>query len=238
MEIRTSGIVLAAGRGERMQSLVPKQYMPLCGKPMIYYALRAFEESSVDEVILVVAAGEEEYCLKEIVSRYSMTKVTAIVPGGKERADSVLSGIRAARGTYVLIHDGARAFVTPALIDRMAAAASQYDAAVAAVPEKNTIRTVDPEGFSVSTPDRCTLREMQTPQAFRREVLLRAYEKLAKDGTDLSLMTDDAMIAERGAGARIRLIDGEYTNLKVTTPEDLLFGEAILRKRGENKTSS
>ena len=232
-EKKISAVVLAAGRGSRMNSDTPKQYMELLGHPLIYYTLKAFEESSVDEIVLVVEPGTEKAVRKNIVEKYSFDRVTSIVPGGSERYLSVYNGIKAATGRYVLIHDGARAFVTPDLIERMAEGVLT-SSCIAAVPAKDTIKT-GKRGFVEDTLDRSCLYIVQTPQAFDRRKLLSAYYDLEGHDDLIRSITDDSMIMEH-AGERVRLIDGEYTNIKVTTREDLLFGEAILKSR-ENKLS-
>jgi len=225
---KISAVVLSAGKGSRMNSDIPKQYMDLLGYPLIYYTLKAFEESKVDEIVLVVEPGTEKIVRKNIIEKYSFDRVTSIVPGGSERYWSVYNGIKAATGRYVLIHDGARAFVTPDLIERMADSVL-ISSCIAAVPAKDTIKT-GKRGFVEDTLDRSSLYMIQTPQAFERRKLLSAYYDLEGHDDLIRSLTDDSMIMEH-AGERVRLIDGEYTNIKVTTREDLLFGEAILRSR-------
>lgn len=234
--MKYSAIVLAAGSGKRMHADLPKQYMDLFGKPLIYYALDAFEKSPVDEIILVVTPGHIDYCVKEIVHRFGFRKVTKVVAGGKERSESVLRGLESAEGDYVLIHDGARPFLSQEVIGRMMDAVQKYRAAIAAVPEKNTIKEGDSDHFVTDTPDRSKLWEIQTPQAFERKLLFDAYQRiLSKDpGLSMAGLTDDAMVVEEGGclsdgiRPRIKLIEGDYFNIKITTREDLVFGKAIL----------
>ena len=224
-----TAIVLAAGAGKRMNSPVHKQYMKLAGKPVLYYALRAFEESAVTRIVIVVAAGEVEYCRAEIVDRYAFGKVSAVVEGGKERCHSVYQGLLAAPGTdYVLIHDGARPFVTEDMIVRSVEAAKRDQACVVGMPVKDTIKVVGPDGFAIETPDRSMLWQMQTPQTFFYPLIRDAYETVMKSGDDA--VTDDAMVLERATGQRARIIEGSYRNIKITTPEDLLTAEAYLKK--------
>jgi 2-C-methyl-D-erythritol 4-phosphate cytidylyltransferase len=221
-----TAIVLAGGSGKRMGGDIPKQYLPLCGKPLLYYPLQTFQESDVDEVVLVVAPGDEAYCRKEIVERYEFTKVRNIVAGGKERYDSVYQGLQQATGDYVLVHDGARAFVTADIIRRTMDAVREQDACIVAVPVKDTIKQVDSDGKVSATPDRNTLWTVQTPQAFRRDILVSSYNIIQHEG--LTNVTDDAMIVERAGKGPVHVVLGSYDNIKITTPEDMVYGEAII----------
>ena len=224
-----SAIILAGGSGKRMGGDIPKQYLPLAGKPLLYYPLNTFEHSAVDEIILVVAPGEEDYCRREFVDRYQFTKVTAIVAGGAERYDSVYNGLQYATGDYVLVHDGARAFVTTEIIENTMREVEKCHACVVGVPVKDTIKQVDSVGNVTATPDRNTLWTVQTPQAFARDLLVSSYKKiLDQKMTDI---TDDAMIVERAGNGPVKLVMGNYENIKVTTPEDMVYGEAILSHR-------
>ena len=185
---RTAAIVLAAGQGKRMQSAVAKQFLLLNGEPVICHAIRAFEHSSVDQIVLVTGADEIEYCRTEIVDKYGFAKVKAIVAGGKERYHSVYEGLRALEGVLpedgiVLIHDGARPLVTEEIIGRTIDAAAEYGACVAAMPVKDTIKVADEDQFAKTTPDRSTLWQIQTPQTFRYGLVYGAYRKLLSDET-------------------------------------------------------
>lgn len=225
---RYTAIVLAAGAGKRMQSAVRKQYLMIAGKPVLYYALNAFEQSKISDIILVVGAGEIEYCRKEILEKYGIQKVKAIVEGGRERYHSVYEGLKAASGTdYVLIHDGARPFVTQEIIQRSMEAATQYGACVVGMPVKDTIKIIGEDGFAETTPERSRLWQIQTPQAFSYPLILGAYEKvLMQDDTSI---TDDAMVLERASGQKVKVIEGSYQNIKITTPEDIFLAEAYLK---------
>ncbi len=227
-----SAIVLAGGSGSRMGTDIKKQYISLCGKPVIYYALCAFEKSRAQEIILVVPKGDEDYVRDEILSKYGITKVSRMVTGGDERYDSVYNGICAASGEYVLIHDGARAFVTPEIIDRAIDGVKEHGACVVGMPSKDTVKISDEDGFVSDTPDRQRVWTIQTPQAFIRSELLEAYDSLRKQQDGFSGITDDAMIMERAGGRRVRLIEGSFDNIKITTPEDIETGEAILKRNG------
>jgi 2-C-methyl-D-erythritol 4-phosphate cytidylyltransferase len=223
--IKYAGIILAAGSGSRMHSDIPKQYIEIDGKPLIYYTLETFERSVVDEIVLVVRPGDEEYARREIVDRYGFTKVSSIVCGGETRTDSVLNGIKATEAEYVLIHDGARCLVSTDLIERMAAKVVETSC-IAAVPSKDTIKIVK-EGVVCDTPNRENLYIVQTPQAFNRSNLLNAYLKLDELSDEKRrTLTDDSMIMEN-AGKPVQIVAGEYSNIKVTTPEDLDFVKNI-----------
>ncbi|MBR5127226.1 MAG: 2-C-methyl-D-erythritol 4-phosphate cytidylyltransferase, partial [Roseburia sp.] len=177
--MKTTAIVLAAGAGKRMNSKVQKQYLLLKEKPVLYYSLKAFEESQVEDIILVVGAGEIEYCQKEIIEKYGIQKVRAIVAGGKERYHSVYEGLKAAGQTdYVLIHDGARPFVSQAIIERTIAAVSEYKACVVGMPVKDTIKIADEAGYAKETPNRSRVWMVQTPQAFSYSLIYDAYTRM------------------------------------------------------------
>ena len=173
--MKAAAIVLAAGRGSRMNSGIQKQFMELGGYPLIYYALQVFEHSSVDEVILVTGKNETDWCRREIVDKYGFCKVRSVVPGGSERYLSVYEGLRAAQEPdIVLIHDGARPFVTDEIINRTIQSALESGSGIAAVPAKDTVRIVDETGTAVLTPPRDRVWMMQTPQAFRYPLIYRA----------------------------------------------------------------
>lgn len=229
-----AGIVLAGGKGSRMQSEVPKQYMLLDGKPLLYYSLQAFEESDVERVVLVTAEGEEDYCRKELVERFGFTKVAAIVAGGGERYASVWNGLHFLHSEedtpeYVLIHDGARPMVTAELINRVLAQTESYGACVAGMPVKDTIQMTDEHGVITLTPKRESLWIAQTPQAFEFLLVYEAYEQVMKE--EQIQVTDDAMVVGLYRDVPIQMVRGSYTNIKVTTPEDLVFAELLLNKR-------
>lgn len=229
-EEKTAAVVLAAGKGKRMNSHVQKQYLFIYDKPVIYYTLKAFEESEVDEVILVTGHEEVEYCRHEIVETYGFKKISKIVSGGKERFDSVYEGLRAVSDCdYVLIHDGARPFITPGLINDNIACVKKTGACVTAVPSKDTVKIGDEEGFIKDTPARSLVWMIQTPQSFRYKLILEAYQKRA-EANDNSV-TDDAMVVEKYAHQKIRLLMGDYRNIKITTPEDMVLAEAFLKEK-------
>lgn len=233
----TAAIVLAAGHGRRMHTAVAKQFLLLNGKPLLYYALKAFEDSGIGRIVLVTGEEEIPYCRAEIVEKYALRGVTDIVAGGKERYHSVYAGLCALESVFpadgiVLIHDGARPLVDAGTISRTIEGAEEFGAAVAAVPVKDTIKAADAEEFAQTTLDRSALRQMQTPQTFRYDLVKAAYDRLFTDPAYEKGITDDAMVVETMLGHRVKLTEGSYRNLKVTTPEDLVIAEAFLRERG------
>lgn len=231
---KITAIVLAAGAGKRMNSDVHKQYMMLEGRPVIYYALKAFEESVVTDIVLVVGAGEVDYCQHEIINKYKFAKVSAIVEGGRERYHSVYEGLRVATGSdYVLIHDGARPFVTEEIILRSVECAREHSACVVGMPVKDTIKVVGADGFAKNTPNRSTLWQVQTPQTFSYAMIYEAYQKAIAQEDDS--ITDDAMVLERMTGMQVKVIEGSYQNIKITTPEDIIVAEAYLKKNKKSK---
>ena len=233
---RYTAIVLAAGSGRRMQSDTPKQFMELCGHPLVYYSLYAFEKSPVDDIILVTGKDDVSYCRKEIVEACDFKKVRAVIPGGKERYLSVYEGLKAAAGTdYVLIHDGARPMIDETEIRLSMRAVEEEHACVIGVPVKDTIKVGNAKHYAVDTPDRSSLWAVQTPQSFSYELLMDAYEKMWQAAESGERITDDAMIVERFTGHKVRLVQGKYENIKVTTPEDLLIAEAFLKKAKKMK---
>ena len=223
-----AAIVLAAGSGKRMNSKVHKQYLIIQNRPVLYYSLKAFEDSAVDEIVLVVGKGEEEFCRKEIVDKYGISKVKAIVEGGKERYHSVFEGLKqTSDADYVLIHDGARPFVNQKIIRRCMLEVPEYQACVVGMPVKDTIKIADEGGYAEQTPDRKNVWMIQTPQTFSYALIYEAYEEMLK--TEDTAITDDAMVLERIKGKKSKLIEGSYRNIKITTPEDLLIANVYLQ---------
>ena len=223
-----TAIVLAAGSGKRMNSKVHKQYLIIQDRPVLYYSLKAFEDSAVDEIVLGVGKGEEKFCRKEIVDKYGISKVKAIVEGGKERYHSVFEGLKqTSDADYVLIHDGARPFVNQDIIRRCMQEVQKYQACVVGMPVKDTIKIADEEGYAKQTPDRKNVWMIQTPQTFSYALIYEAYEEMLK--TEDTAITDDAMVLERIKGKKSKLIEGSYRNIKITTPEDLLIANVYLQ---------
>lgn len=220
-------IVLAAGKGKRMKSDTAKQYMMLGKYPVIYYSLKQFEQSGVDEIILVVGEGEVEYCRKEIVEKFQIKKVTNIIEGGKERYESVYYALATIKeGEYVLIHDGARPMITEEIIASSIENVKQYRACVVGVPVKDTIKFVDKDNYAKETPDRNFIWAVQTPQSFQLQIIKQAYENMMV--SEDKSVTDDAMVVERYTKQSIKMIMGSYENIKITTPEDLAIAKCFL----------
>ena len=225
-----TAIVLAAGSGKRMGTKVHKQYLLMGGKPVLYYSLRAFEDSKrIDEIILVCGAGEEDYCRKEIVEKYGISKARKIIPGGAERYDSVWNGLKETKEGYVYIHDGARPFVDEEIIERAYECVSEHHACVAGMPSKDTVKIADSGNIVTATPDRSSVWIVQTPQVFDTELIRKAYALLMEK--DEISVTDDAMVAEQMLGVSVRLFYGSYENIKITTPEDLEIAEVFLKRK-------
>ncbi len=233
-KVRTAAIVLAAGSGKRMGGEVKKQFMSLAGKPVIFYSLKAFQESFVDEIFLVAAPEDVAYCKKEIVEKYDFDKVRRIVEGGRERYHSVAYGLEAIlECDYVFIHDGARPMVRADILERAFACVKKYDACVAGMPVKDTIKIADEDGNIAATPRRDLVWMVQTPQVFAFRLIKEAYEKLLCREKELAengiAVTDDAMVVETLTGHPVKLIEGSYENIKITTPEDVQIAENFIR---------
>lgn len=230
----TTAIILAAGQGKRMNSDVHKQYLLINGRPILYYSLKAFENSFIDNIVLVVGKGEQEYCKKEIVEKYGIKKVSAIVEGGKERYHSVAYGLRAINWNcdYVFIHDGARPFVDNEILNRVYHEVIISKACVVGMPVKDTIKIADSDECVDSTPDRNRVWQVQTPQVFDKRIILESYEKLLSEEYDLISngvsITDDAMVLEYYTDYKIKLVKGSYQNIKITTPEDLEIAKVFM----------
>lgn len=228
--MKNVAIVLAAGQGKRMQSKVQKQFLLIQEKPVLYYSLAAFESSShITDIILVTGKEEIEYCQREIVDKYGFQKVRRIVVGGKERYHSVYQGLLAIdQAEYVFIHDGARPFIEEEIIGRAYEAVKEYKACVVGMPVKDTIKIADAEGFAGQTPDRKMVWQVQTPQTFEYSLIKEAYTKLLAGEQDG--ITDDAMVVERMTSRKVKLVEGSYRNIKITTPEDLGIAEILCRQ--------
>lgn len=230
--MKSYAIILGGGSGRRMESQVNKIFLPLRGIPAIVRAIAPFTGLCAGAVVVAAAPEVEE--MQRILRRYGMDRfVKAVVPGGSERQHSVWNGLKALPedAECVLIHDGARALVTEAVIQRAVASVEQHGSGVAAIPVVDTIKRAQSDGLVVDTPDRSTLYAMQTPQAFRVEVIRKAHEQAQADGF---LGTDDASLLEH-AGLPVYLSQGDRENLKLTTPTDLKLAEVILNARNEQE---
>ncbi len=219
----------AAGQGKRMHSKVQKQFLEIQGYPVLYYSLRCFQESPlIQDIILVTGEESISYCKEEIVQKYGFTKVSAVIPGGKERYDSVYAGLCECRDCeYVLIHDGARPFVTEEILKRGLQKVKETGACVIGMPSKDTVKLSDEEGYVKETPNRKCVWTIQTPQIFSYSLIREAHDSIRQK--DMSKITDDAMVVEQETGAKVALAEGSYQNIKITTPEDLDIAEAFLK---------
>lgn len=237
-----TAIVLAAGRGTRMGTREAKQYLELSGKPVVVYALEAFQASPlIDQIILMTDRDHLEYCRTEIVDRYSLTKVGAIGAGGAQRYQTVWKalctvedkGAVTGRGEMqadprhgiVFIHDGARPFVTGEIIARAYETVLDHRACVVGMPVKDTIKLTDGDGLVLSSPDRRQVWMAQTPQVFDFPLIYEAFSRQMEG--ECSGITDDAMVVESQMGVSVRMVKGSYENIKITTPEDLAVAEAF-----------
>jgi 2-C-methyl-D-erythritol 4-phosphate cytidylyltransferase len=221
-------IIAAAGQGTRMAGKRPKQFLELAGTPIILHTLKAFEQCDVIQGIIVVTAAEETAGLLSLVNEHDLRKIVAVVPGGATRAESVLRGLEVIEETtaeIIAVHDGVRPFVTPDEIARTVEAAKLEGAAILVSAPVDTIKEVK-DGVVVRTLKRAGLRHALTPQCFRYKLLRRAYEEI--DVSDPEL-TDESALVER-LGVKIVTVEGSPRNIKITRPEDLLVGEALLRQ--------
>ncbi len=222
-----TAVVVAAGNSTRMKSEISKQFMRILSKPVIAHTLLAFEKAQSISEVVVVCREADRAQIEEIVKKENAAKVRAYAVGGATRSDSVTAGIKAAseQTTHFAIHDGARPLILPEDIDRVVEAGINNKASALAVPVTDTIKIVDDDGFIVATPLRSTLRAAQTPQVFEKELYLTALQKNV--GADF---TDDCALVET-VGAKVQIVIGDYTNIKVTTPQDVPLAEGILRRR-------
>lgn len=222
----TAAIILSAGRGKRMGTDTPKQYLEINGRPLLHYSIKAFEDSDVSSIIIVAGESDIDYVRDKIVIPGGFSKVSSIVAGGDERYDSVYCGLTEATGygtiDYVMIHDGARPYVSRDIIDRCMTTVINRRACIAAMPVKDTIKEIDENGVIVSTPARESLYMAQTPQCFEFELCYDSYKKMIDCG-DTKGITDDAMVVEKFGNVRSVVVWGSYDNIKITTPSDLRF---------------
>lgn len=235
-EIKTAVIIPAAGSGKRMGGGIPKQYGKLGGMSILARTVKAYaDQKEIDQIYIVTNEDFIDYCRKELREYGLMDKVRAILPGGQERQDSIYEAVKRLPEEIglVLVHDGVRPFTTGDLIRRTIEAARIHGAAVAAVPVKDTIKMVE-ENLFTKTLDRKRLYSVQTPQGFHKDLLIRAYEEAYRRNY---YGTDDAVLVER-AGEKVHVVKGDYNNIKITTMEDIVFGEAILGGQIENGYST
>ena len=227
MDEWVAAVVLAGGRGVRMGSRTPKQFLQLAGVPLLVHSLRVFEASqTIGEIILVVPETEMTACQNELVPAFGLSKVSRVVSGGARRQDSVWNGLQAVDGrtAVVVIHDAVRPFVTEAMVQAVVDRARSHGAALVGIPLRDTIKRVGTDGMIETTLDRQRLWSAQTPQAFNVELLREAHQSGQRAEADV---TDDACLVER-LGHPVSIVPGTADNMKMTRPEDLLIGEAIV----------
>ncbi len=228
--MRTAAIIPAAGSGTRINAGIPKQFLPLGGRPMLARTLEALDRvDGIEVFFLALAPGEFDCYSAEIAPGLRLRKEVVIVEGGPSRQASVQNGLSKAGGyDIMLIHDAARPFITIETAEAIISEAGRHGAACAAIPVTDTIKKADGSGFISSTVPREGLWAVQTPQAFRRELILRAHARAAQDGFT---GTDDASLAER-LGERVKIVESSPLNIKITTMEDFIFAESIIRELG------
>ena len=220
-------IIVAAGQGSRMGGECPKQFRELAGIPIIIHTLRAFEQCEVIQEIIVVLPASESANFLSLAGKYGLRKLSKVVPGGITRSESVFHGLQAVRATtaeVVAIHDGVRPFVSPDEITRTVKAAHEHEAAILVAPVTDTIKEVALDGI-VRTIERSLLRRALTPQCFRYTLLRRAYKQAEVNDPEL---TDESLLVER-LGVQVAIVEGSPRNIKITTPEDLLVAEALIK---------
>lgn len=227
--MKVAAIIPAAGLGRRMQHNTPKTYLSLAGKPILVHTLEVFEiVSEVHEVVVVVHPDDLDFCQEEIIATSRFKKVLRLVPGGKERQDSVYNALKVLRKEedeieIILVHDGVRPFVTPEQVRRVVAAARRWGGAILGIPCQDTLKRVNAKGEVVATMDRKDFWQVQTPQAFQAPLLYRAYQEAMSRGF---YATDDAALVE-ALGQAVMVVPGSPLNLKITTPDDLKLAEAL-----------
>lgn len=232
--MKAVAVIVSAGKGQRFMNGKKKQFYFLADKPILAHTLDKFETCPlVHSILLVVGQDDMDYCLKEIVEKYQYQKISQIVPGGKRRQESVKNGIEALAkdAEIVVIHDGVRPFVTREMIEESIYSAQRFGAVVMAMPVKDTIKMAHANGTVLQTLDRESLWQIQTPQTFQAHVIKEAYQKATEDGF---VGTDDASLVER-MGIKVHILPGSYTNIKITTPEDLILANLFLRIKARPK---
>ena len=229
--MKNVAIILAGGKGKRMNAPVSKQFIEIDEKPVIYYTLKKFENCvDIDEIVVVLPKDEIDYFNKNIQSKYNFN-ISKIVEGGSERSDSVYNALKELKNTnIVLIHDGARAFVSEDIIKNGIKNAKEFGAAAPGVTPKDTIKVKDNLSFSKDTPIRDTLIAIQTPQCFKFSLIRDCHEKIRKENV---VVTDDTMVVER-YGNKVYLYEGDYKNIKLTTEEDLILAKEFVKYQNES----
>lgn len=227
---KVTALIPCAGQSTRMGGAVKKPFLQVGGRPLLCYTLDIFQNHpGIEEIVLVAGAEETAYCKTEIAEKYGFTKVRAVTAGGRERQDSVAAGLAllAPETEWVVVHDGVRPLLKPETLTLALDKAREKGCAVLGVPVKDTIKRVNSELLVLETPPRQELWQVQTPQIFQAEVLRKAYREAARLGW---LATDDASLVEK-LGEKVFMVQGEYSNIKVTTPDDLPYCREMLKVR-------
>ena len=229
MSSQVISVIPAAGSGTRMGSARSKQFMDLCGKPLLAVTLERFQKCDlVGGIVVVVPQHNVDYCKREIVDRFELTKVAKVIAGGERRQESVSKGIEAVSNSskWILVHDGVRPLVTAELIEKVIRAAQTYRAVIPGIPVNDTVKEVDSRGRVLKTVERRALWAIQTPQIFWREDIQAAHRKAVEEGW--GGVTDDALLIEK-TGIPVEVIEGDETNIKITTVKDLELARLLLR---------
>jgi 2-C-methyl-D-erythritol 4-phosphate cytidylyltransferase len=252
-DVHCTAVILAGGQGKRIGGKVAKQYLEIGEKPVLWYSLMAVQNSEyIDECILVVRPDDLDYVRTELLSKYFFTKITRIADAGRERYESVWSALVSLKGInwmalteekkeeilsdpdgakdlptdYIFIHDGARPFLTEEILKRNFECVTEHDACVTAVKSRDTIKIADEDGSVLQTPDRASVRIIQTPQTFKADLIYEAYRKALYNEEEG--LTDDAMCVERSGLSKVYFTEGDVKNIKITLPEDLSYAESLL----------
>ncbi len=230
--MKVAAIVAAAGKGERLKSKVHKPFVALGKDPILLHALRVLDNSNLVGEIIVVAHQADLPKARLLLKKAKLKKFKELVAGGKRRMDSVKNGLSAVSedADYVIIHDGCRPFIDNKMISSVLGAAETFGAAITGVPVKPTIKEVEKGNFVAATLKREALVDVQTPQAFRKDVLLRAYDKALSEGAEAAEATDDSALVER-TGIKVKVVDGSYRNIKITTQEDLRYAKMLMGEK-------
>jgi 2-C-methyl-D-erythritol 4-phosphate cytidylyltransferase len=232
--MKANAVIVSAGKGLRFMEGQKKQFYLLAEKPILAHTLDKFETCPLIHAILLVVAQEDmSYCLDEIIQKYKYRKISQIIPGGRRRQESAKNGIDALPKDVdiVAIHDGVRPFVTREMIEESIRSAIRFQAVVLGMPVKDTLKMANPDGTIFKTLNRESLWQIQTPQTFQVSLIKEAYDKATEDGF---IGTDDASLVER-LGARVHILPGSYTNIKITTPEDLILANLYLKMKALTK---
>ncbi len=229
--MKNVAVILAAGNGTRMSGDIKKQFLLLDDRPLLYYSLKAFENSKVEEIIVVTGMQDIKYCKKEVIHKYGFKKVSKVVEGGAERYISAYNGLMSIEDCKnVFIHDAARPMITPEIVNELIKCMEIHNALIVGVPVKDTIKFADKDGYVKDTPKRESLWQVQTPQVFDFNLIKRAYLYIMEN--EIKELTDDSKVIEifSGNNEPVKIYEGYYENIKVTTPEDLIIAEALIKK--------